>query len=148
MKTKSGVIQRLPEAELDIMMIIWRLESPARISQIYVEMSKSHPVTKATLHTLLARLDSRGFIKTEYHGSTLIYKAFYTLVSEEEYRAAETVNFLDKIYHGSRKRLVASLIGDESITEKDISELSSILDKAQKRLEKNASAKSEKDNHK
>lgn len=52
-------------------------------------------------------------------------------MSEEEYRTAQTKNFVDKLYEGSAKGLVLNLITGDLLTEAEYEELKALLEKGQ-----------------
>ena len=70
----SRKIPRLPDAELDIMLVIWKYDRPVRIIEIYNDLQSIRPCTKSAIHTLVESLHSRGFIKIELSPDKRSYK--------------------------------------------------------------------------
>lgn len=120
-------IQRIPDAELDIMLILWKNNTPLKVIDIYNGLRTIRPCSKPAIHTLLERLSSRGFVKLETIDAPTPYKLITPLVTEEEYRAAESENFLSKLCRGSWKTLIATLVDTGKITSDDIEEISRLL---------------------
>lgn len=120
-------IQRIPDAELDIMLILWKSDVPLKVIDIYNGLRTVRPCSKPAIHTLLDRLASRGFVKQETVDAPTPYKRITPLVTEEEYRAAESENFLSKLCRGSWKTLIATLVDTGKITSDDIEEISRLL---------------------
>ncbi len=58
---------------------------------------------------------------------------YTTLVSETEYQAAQTKNFLNKIYEGNAKGLVSNLILGDLLTDEEYEELKGLLEKGKER---------------
>ncbi len=117
----------LPDAELDIMRVIWHSERALCASEITHTLNNAdgRDWKTATAHVLINRLEERGYISADKSGYVHRYTA---LVTEEEYRAIESKSFLKRICGGSVKRMIASLIDADSITDEDIDELTDILD--------------------
>ena len=115
------MIQQVSDFELELMKTIWGNGGTA----LYAEMAealekKGTPATKNTIISLLSRLIEKGFLKTNKIGRRNRYTA---LVSEADYRAAQTETFLDKIYEGSAKDLISTLIQKEMISPDDYENL-------------------------
>lgn len=52
---------------------------------------------------------------------------YSALLSEGEYQGSSTRRFIERLYGGSAKRLVAALVSDGSLSEADIAELSAMF---------------------
>ncbi|SJZ76092.1 BlaI/MecI/CopY family transcriptional regulator [Anaerorhabdus furcosa] len=121
-------MKKLPEAELEIMNVLWREDRPLKTSEI-AEFCKQNNWTMSTIQALLARLLERKFVTLEKDGRIKYYQP---LVKENEYKSQETVWFLNKVHNNSMKSLVTSLIDSTKLTKSDIDELEEILKKAGK----------------
>ncbi|MEG0076938.1 BlaI/MecI/CopY family transcriptional regulator [Anaerorhabdus sp.] len=121
-------MKKLPEAELEIMNVLWRENRPLKTSEIG-EYCKQNNWTMSTIQALLARLLERGFVTLEKDGRIKLYEPN---VKEEEYKSKETEWFMDKVHNNSMKSLVTSLIDSTKLSKSDIDELEEILRKAGK----------------
>ncbi len=121
------MIQKLSDAELEIMKIVW--ENPgetALFSYIADGLAKrGRPCQKNTLIVLLSRLVSKGFLSAKKTGRRNEYAP---LISETAYQTAQTQNFLDKVYEGSVKGLVSNLIAGDLLTDEEYDELKKMLE--------------------
>ena len=124
----SKSIQKIPEAELDIMLILWKANGPSRVIDIYNGLQGIRPCSKPAIHTLLERLEKRGFVKQETVDAPTPYKLITPVITEKEYRATESNAFLDKLCRGSWKTLIATLVDTGRITSDDIDEISVLLE--------------------
>ena len=115
---------RLPDAELEIMLIIWEAKEPVSTGDIMEKLEGNKSWHISTVLKLLSRLSERGFIKNEKQGR---FNRYTALVDEEEYRERETKSFMEKLHGNSFQSLVASLYNSHSITNKDIEEIAEIL---------------------
>ena len=77
-----------------------------------------------TLLKLLSRLEERGFVRRDKDGRSNLYTP---LVRREDYLAAESREFLQKLHGGSLPSLVAALMDSKAISQKDLAELEDIL---------------------
>lgn len=121
------MIQQISDAELEIMKIIWG--NPERVTLFPYIMeglaAKGRPCQKNTLIVLLSRLMNKGFLHAQKIGRRNEYTA---LVSETEYQTAQTRHFLDKIYEGNAKGLVANLIAGDLLTDAEYAEMRQLLE--------------------
>lgn len=115
------MIQQVSDSELELMRIIWDNGGSALYAQIMEELVRTgHSWQKNTVITLLPRLVEKGLLRTNKIGRRNEYTA---IVSEEDYQAAQTRTFLNKLYEGSAKGLVATLIQKEMLSAEDYEEL-------------------------
>lgn len=72
--------EKLPEAELDVMLVLWKQERPMKAIEILDELRDTHNWKKPTLQVLLGRLTSRGFLKVTQEAN---YHMYTPLISED-----------------------------------------------------------------
>ena len=126
------MIQKLSDAELEIMKIVWGNHDKETLFSYITDSltEQGKPCQKNTLIVLLSRLVSKGFLSARKIGRKNEYTA---LISETEYQTAQTQNFLDKIYEGSIKGLVSNLIAGDLLTDEEYEELRKMLEGGKKR---------------
>ena len=126
------MLPQLSDTELEIMKIVWG--NPEKITLFTYIMdglaARGKPCQKNTLIVLLSRLMNNGFLSAKKIGRRNEYT---TLISEEEYRTAQTKNFLDKIYEGSAKGLVSNLIMGDLLADEEYEELKRLLEKGKEK---------------
>lgn len=127
-------IPRLPDAELDIMTVLWRYDRPLKVLEIVNELKSVRPCTKSAIHTLVESLHKRGFINIEFSPDKRSYKMLTPLVSEDEYRTAEADSFIDRLCGGKWQKLIAALTESDKLTKDEIVELRQLLDKKENNL--------------
>ena len=120
---------RLPDAELDVMLVLWNSETPLKASAILDRLEGKRDWSMSTLHVLLARMSRRGVIASENEKN---YKLYVPSITKEYYRQYETKNFIQKLYDNSAKRLIVSLIETNGITDDEIDEISRLLNEKKK----------------
>ena len=126
------MLQQLSDAELEIMKIVW--ENPSEVTLFPYIMDKLAARGKAcqknTLIVLLSRLMNKGFLSAKKIGRRNEYTA---LISETQYRTAQTKNFLNKIYEGDVRELVCNLISGDLLAEEEYEELKKLLEKGREK---------------
>ncbi|MCM1039388.1 MAG: BlaI/MecI/CopY family transcriptional regulator [Ruminococcus sp.] len=116
-------MKRLPESELEIMMIIWKYDRPVNRMEIEEHLEKK--VAAPTILSFLTRLEARGFVSVEKIGKVNWYTP---LVKEEEYLQKESRNILRKMYQNSLKNFVTALYDGDGLTRQDIEDLRTFLE--------------------
>ena len=117
-------IERLPEAELEVMLTLWHNTPPLTVSEITKLLEPAHSWKTATVHVLLERLGERGFVACDKSG----FKHLFTpIITEEEYRRGEEKTFLKRFFGGSAKNMIVSLLNADGLTNDDLEELSAML---------------------
>lgn len=122
--------KRLPDAELEIMVIVWAQEAPVSSSFILERLEGRRMWSLQTLLTVLSRLTEKGFLICEKQGRSNLYHA---AVPEDAYKQAEGKSLLERLYGNSFKSLVASLYDGNAITRDDLAEMRRYLDEMEER---------------
>lgn len=123
-----GDIPKISETEWKVMKIIWN--NPYITANEVVDILDNYVEWKPkTVKTLLNRLLNKGVIHFEKEGRE--YK-YYPLVSEEECIKEENKSFLDRVYNGAFKTMIANFIENQNLTKEDIDDLKKILEKNNK----------------
>lgn len=119
--------QQISDSEWTLMKIVWSNGGTAKYASIMEELSKAGSTwQKNTVITLLSRLVEKGMLKTSKIGRRNEYIA---LVTEADYRSAQARALVSKLYAGSAKGLVATLIQGEMLSEEDYRELKRFWEK-------------------
>ena len=119
-------IKRLPDSELEIMMLIW--ETNESVSADYIMERINKTWTKTTLLNFLTRLCKRGFLECSKEGRHNLYTP---IVKKEEYLQKESKSFLKRFYRNSLTGLVASLYDGKSVSKEDLAELKRYIEEAE-----------------
>lgn len=121
-KGEMDVLQQVSDYELELLKIIWTgNDNQAMYAEIVNALEKKGlSWTKNTIITLLSRLVNKGFLRVKKIGRRNQYMA---IISEEEYREAQTQSLLDKVYEGDAKGLVCTLIQGALLSSEEYEEL-------------------------
>jgi predicted transcriptional regulator len=113
-------IKKLPDAEFEIMKIVWANDPPITTNMIMEQLGKEKEWKAQTVITLLLRLANRGFIITEKKGKE---RTYFPIVNKEDYLKYESSDFIERFYENSFTNLVATLYNDKKIKDSDLDDL-------------------------
>lgn len=114
----------ISEAEWKVMEVLWN--KPNSTMKEITNDLKDIDWSYSTIRTLVLRLCEKGAIGAD---TTIGNYKYYPIVMENECKKQETRNFLNKIYNGSVKVLMSTLVQDSNLSSKEIKDLMSIIDK-------------------
>jgi len=113
-------MKKLPDAEFDIMKVVWANEPPITTSAIMKLLENEREWKIQTVVSLMLRLVERGYLRSEKHGKE---RTYFPLISREDYLKFETGNFMKQYHDNSFLNLVNTLYDDKALTDGDIDEL-------------------------
>lgn len=123
--------KRLPDAELEIMKVIWHNECPISTSEVkrIIDEESNAARTQQTVQTLINRLIAKEYIAKGKRGKEYIYTP---LVAEKDYVEFESERFLRKMHGKSVTNLMRALFDSKKISDEDISELEKMFKEKRK----------------
>lgn len=108
--------ERITDAELEVMEILWDRQAPMTLAQIKAALAgKNGDTTK----TLLRRLCQKGAVAQEKRE---VYY-FRPLVARDELGQFRTQRLIDKLYDGSATAMVAAMVEHDQLRPQDVEEL-------------------------
>lgn len=126
-------MKRLPDSELEIMMIIWDLNKPVTRVEIEEKLGGERKLSPTTILSFLSRLQEKGFLKVQKSGKNNVYLA---MIEREDYMRTESRNILKRLYQNSAKNFLAALYDGDSLTEEELEELEDYISKKRKEQSK------------
>ncbi len=120
--------KRLPESELELMLIVWQADQPITSSYIMERLQGNKTWGITTVLNLLTRLVDKGFLRCEKQGRLNVYTP---LVDHNDYVTNESKSFLSRLHDNSLKSLVATLYNGNGISKKDLDELKQFIEEAE-----------------
>lgn len=115
---------RISDSEFEIMQVLWEAGRPLTIAEIRASVESRTNWMFSTIKTLLRRLCAKAVVAAEKRD------VFYysPRVGRDEYNAYTMNTLIDRLYAGSAKNLVASLIGKHNLSDDDLRELRALLE--------------------
>ncbi len=115
--------ERLADAELDIMRVVWKSDKPLKASEITKLLSGERSWKTQTAHVLLSRLCDKGYLTVD---KSTYSHTFSPAISAEKYFAAESEMLIGRL-GGSLPSLIASLIDVSSVSDEEIEQIEKML---------------------
>jgi len=118
-------VPRISDTEWEIMRIVWA-RGPITANEIIERLAAVdaswHP---KTARTLLARLVRKKALGYQAKGRTYFYSP---LVTEEQCVAVASESFLDRVFGGSLRPMLAHFVERRKLTREDLEEMSRLLE--------------------
>ena len=115
----SELANKISDSELEIMKVLWRANDALPVNVIRETLQSERGWEATTIKTLVSRLTAKGVLQQEKRGSF-----YYTpRISEGEYNEWAAGNLIQKLFHGSAKALLSTLVRSDELTKSDIEEL-------------------------
>lgn len=118
------IFEKISDSELEVMKVLWTAEDALPISDLRQTLKLSLGWEATTVKTLVGRLCGKGAV-TQEKRKTFFYRA---AVSQQDYNDWAASRLIRKLYHGSARTLVASLVNNKGLSEDDIAELKALFD--------------------
>jgi predicted transcriptional regulator len=122
-RTKPGLGIR----ELAIMKVIWRLEE-ASVREVYETLRRRRPVAYTTVMTMMSTLEAKGYLKKRADGRAFRYRPARP---QGRVIASLVRDFVDRVFDGSSRPLLAYLVTEGRLTEQERQELKRLIDEAE-----------------
>ena len=113
------LVSKITDSEVEVIRVLWKAGYELPIADIRKTLEQTSKWEASTIKTLLRRLCEKGVVLATKK-DVFYYKP---LVTETEYNEYTTQNLINRLYSGSAKRLVASLLGSNKLDDNDIEEL-------------------------
>ncbi len=119
-----SILKKLPEAELEIMLLLWQSEQPVPRNYFDKALKDEKNWADSTILSLLSRLIEKKFITCEKRGN----KNFYSpLVKKADYLALENRSFMNKLYQNSLNQFITAFSQTNPLSDDDIEDLHNLL---------------------
>ncbi|WP_374044828.1 BlaI/MecI/CopY family transcriptional regulator [uncultured Oscillibacter sp.] len=113
-------MKKLPDAEVDIMKVVWANDPPIITPIIMEQLGKEKEWKIQTVISLMLRLVERGYLRTEKRGKE---RTYYPLIGKEEHLKFETGNFMRQYHDSSLFNLINTLYDGGALTDGEIDDL-------------------------
>jgi len=117
-------LPKISDSEWLVMQVLWS-KSPLTANQVVEELTKKTKWKPKTIKTLINRLLKKGAIRFQKEGRKYIY---YPAVSESKCIRTETRSFLQRVYGGATRPMLAAFLEDAELSPDDVAELKKILE--------------------
>jgi predicted transcriptional regulator len=114
------------EVELEILKVLWE-RGPCALKQVCEGLRRARPVATTTVATMLKVMQEKGLVERREGeaGRGSVYSAG---ASREATSTGLVRRLVDMVFDGSARRLVAHMIENEKLSERDRAEIRRLLD--------------------
>jgi len=119
---------RISETEWEVMKVVWA-EAPCSAGQTIAALTRADPTWHPkTVKAFLNRLVKKGVLGFRQEGRAYLYRP---LVRERECVDAASESFLDRVFGGSLKPMLAHFVERKKLSPGELKELKELLEKRQ-----------------
>lgn len=111
--------EKVTNAELEILKILWQADAPSTVAEIREALAETLGWKATTVKTLLYNLRDKGAVEE-------VQRGVYRPIMRE---ADVTHDLVRRLFDGSARKLVASLLDNGELSENDITELRAMLER-------------------
>lgn len=122
-------MKRLPDSELELMMIIWDAGRGITRNEIEERLPQDRRLSATTILSFLSRLQEKGFVCVRKEGRNNVYEP---LIRKEDYLRQESRSIWKRLYQNSVGNFMTALCQEDELTERDLDELQEFLDRKRK----------------
>lgn len=121
---------QLGRMQFRIMQVLWQC-GKITAREITDALNESEPgsVAHSTVQTLLRQLEAKGAVGHSAEGRTFL---FYAQLKEDRVKKTATRDLLERVFGGSVGSLVAHLLNNERLSQKELDELHRLIDQRRK----------------
>ena len=112
----QNIAAKISDSELEVLEVLWEAEEALPIAPIRKRLEERRGWDSSTIKTLLRRLCEKGAVEARRRESF-------------DYQRWSTRSLIQRVYRGSAKDLVASLVRGDQLTDQDLDELRALLDR-------------------
>ena len=125
-------LPQISEAEYEVMKIVWK-NTPVSTNEVTETLTSTTDWSPKTIQTMLKRLVNKGALTYVKEGRVFVYTP---LVEEDEYISQKSSSFLSRYYDGELTSMVSAYLENDRLSDDEISELRSLLDRSSHKEEK------------
>jgi BlaI family penicillinase repressor len=118
-------IPRISETEWEVMKVVWE-QAPCPASQVIAALNQGQtPWHPKTVKAFLNRLVKKKALGFKMDGRAYLY---HPLVGQSQCAEAASLSFLERVFGGSMKPMLAHFVARKRLSKEEIRELRGLLD--------------------
>ncbi len=112
---------KIQDSELEVLRVLWAAGGTLPLAEIRHTLNERCGWEDSTVKTLLRRLQAKEAVTLERRG---VYRA---LVTQGSYNQHTARRFVEKLFAGNARELVAALVEEGTLSAADLAELSAMF---------------------
>lgn len=114
----------LGETEMEVLHHVWKLEE-ATVNEVRNRILENREVAYTTIMTVMKNLAEKGFLQYHREGKSYVYRPE---IQPESVRFNLIKDLVQKVFKGSPKALVQTLVQSEKMTSSERREIKKLID--------------------
>ncbi len=114
---------KLTDAELEIMQVVWDLGG-GTVRQVHERLNQNRPLAYTTVMTMMGILEDKGHLTRTKQGRAYHYEP---VRPKSQVISNMVDDFVGKVFAGSARPLVLSLVKDRKLSKKDLEEIARLI---------------------
>ena len=116
----------LTEQELEIMKVIWSLET-ATVRQVYETLLERRRIAYTTVMTMMNILETKGYLKKRQEERAYVYRP-----SKPQKQVVRSMvrDFVNRVFNGSAEPLLVHLVEEHDLSHEDLEEIARLRRKS------------------
>jgi BlaI family penicillinase repressor len=128
MAGRENKLPPLSPAQLQIMTVVWR-RGEVTVADVWDAISKSRPIARNTVVTVMTRLEKKGWLQHRAEGQTF----FYSATVERASALGELVSrVVDTAFAGSADGLIMALLEGRGISAEEAARIRTMIEDKEK----------------
>jgi BlaI family transcriptional regulator, penicillinase repressor len=127
--TKDKELPILSETQLEIMNVVWDHEE-CSVADVWKILNDRRGVTRNTVHTLIVRLEDKGWLTHREETGAFLYAA---TVSREQTQQRSVRRMIETVFDGSAEMLVLTLLNDGGVSKSEAERIRDMIAQAKRR---------------
>lgn len=119
--------QRLTDAELRLMDIVWKL-APVSVQGVVDALPPDLDLAYSTVLTTMRILEEKGYLKHTKEGRAFVYSP---VVAREDASRSALRHVLDKFFGSKPELLVQNMLGDGDLSKSELAKLKKLIAEAE-----------------
>jgi predicted transcriptional regulator len=115
---------KLTDAELEIMQVVWDLGG-GTVRQVHEQLNQRRPLAYTTVMTMMGILEDKGHLTRTKQGRAYLYEP---VRPKNQVISGMVDDFVGKVFEGSARPLVLSLVKDRKLSKKDLEEIARLIE--------------------
>ena len=108
------------------MKIVWQLEK-STVRDVYEELLKHRKIAYTTVMTMMKILETKKYLKKSQEDRAHVYRP---TKPKQQVLGGMVREFVNRVFNGSAEPLLMHLVEDQSLTEKDLDEITRMIRRA------------------
>jgi len=120
-------ISPLTDAQREIMEVVWE-RGEVTVSEVRDALAQRRSLARNTVHTMIVRLEDKGWLKHRNQGRTFVYSANRPRKAS---LGAKVAQMVDRLFAGSPEEMVTALIEYRGLTADEAEQIRKMIDEAE-----------------